>query len=141
MPETSIYLNFNENTEEAFNFYKSVFGGEFGSLMRWKDMPGSEKMSASDREKIMHISLPIGKSSVIAATDTLLSMGHKVEQGTNVHIHLQTESEEEANEFYKKLSSGGKEKMPMEKAFWGSYFGMLVDKFGIQWMILCDYKK
>lgn len=132
------YLNFRGNTEEAFNFYKSVFGGEFMTLMRWKDAPEADKIPTGDREKIMHVSLPIGKGNVLMATDTLESCGHSLTLGNHFYISINAESEEEADRLFNGLSAGGQVTMPLHKAFWGAYFGMFTDKFGIQWMINYD---
>ena len=129
------YLNFMGNTEDAMNFYKSVFGGEFTLFHRYGDVPGGEKMSAQDQKKIIHISLVINKSMTIMATDALESMGQQLVPGNNFHIHLQAESEPEADRIFAKLSEGGKVEMPMNKTFFGAYFGMCQDKFGIYWMI------
>jgi PhnB protein len=130
------YLNFNGNTEEAFNFYKSVFGGEFITLQRFKDTPEGSKVSDKDKEKIMHISLPIGKGNILMATDAPESMGMEpVTFGNNFHLSLETETDAEADKIFKGLSAGGKIKMPLAKMFWGAYFGMLQDKFGVQWMV------
>src|SRR6476659_3817397 len=133
------YLNFNGNTEEAFNFYKSVFGGEFITLQRYKDTPEADKIPESEREKIMHISLPIGKGNILMATDAVESMGQKTIAGNNFYLSLNTESEEETRKLFNALSSGGKVTMPLDKTFWGAYFGMFIDKFGIQWMVNFDY--
>jgi len=134
------YLNFPGNTEEAFDFYKSVFGGEFaGGIFRFKDTPEADKMNASDREKVMHVALPIGKGNMLMATDALESMGHKVTPGTNFHLSLEADSKEETEKLFKALSAGGKVTMPLADAFWGAYFGMLTDKFGIQWMVNYTY--
>jgi PhnB protein len=135
------YLNFNGNTEEAFNFYKSVFGGEFMTLQRFKDTPHGENMSASDREKIMHIALPIGQATILMATDALDSLGQKLAVGNNFYLTIIPESENEASKFFNGLSAGGQVTMPLEKAFWGAYFGMFIDKFGIQWMVNYEEKK
>ena len=136
------YLNFNGNTVEAFNFYKSVFGGEFvGGISRFKDTPEGAKMSAADGNKVMHIALPIGKSNMIMATDAMESMGQKLTAGNNFYLSLETESKDEADKLYDKLSAGGKIEMPLQDAFWGAYFGMFADKFGVQWMINYTYKK
>ena len=135
------YLNFLGNTEEAFNFYKSVFGGEFTTLQRFKDVPGTENISEADKEKIMHVSLPIGKDGVLMATDALESMGHKLTIGNNINISINTESEKEAETIFNGLSAGGKIEMPLEKTFWGAYFGMFEDKFGIKWMVNYDYNQ
>ena len=132
------YLNFYGNAEEAFNFYKSVFGGELTVLERFKDTPEAEKLSARDREKIMHVSLPIGNGTVLMATDSLESMGHTLTVGDNFSISISAENKEEAHRLFDKLSTGGKVIVPLEKASWGSYFGMLKDRFGIQWMVSYD---
>jgi len=123
------------NTEEAMNFYKSVFGGEFTLFQKFKDVPGSEKMSAEEQQKIIHISLTISKDITIMATDALESMGQKLIFGNNYHIHLEMESEAEADKLFPALSAGGKVEMPLNKTFWGAYFGMCVDKFGVAWML------
>jgi PhnB protein len=114
------YLNFNGNTEEAFNFYKSVFGGEFITLLRFKDAPEADKVPAGDQEKIMHVSLPIGKGNVLMATDALESCGHSLIPGNNFYISINAESEEEANRLFNGLSAGGLVTMALHKAFWGA---------------------
>ncbi len=134
------YLNFPGNTEEAFNFYKSVFGGEF-YITRFKDTPEADKIPANEKDKIMHIALPIGKGNVLMATDALESMGQKLTPGNNFYLTIQPESKEEAEKLFNGLSAGGKVTMPLQDAFWGAYFGMLKDKFGIQWMVNYDYKQ
>jgi PhnB protein len=139
MPTINPYLNFNGNTEEAFNFYKSVFGGEFITLMRFKDAPEADKIPAGDQEKIMHVSLPIGKGNVLMATDALESCGHSLTPGNNFYISINADSEEEADRLFNGLSAGGLVTMALHKAFWGAYFGMFTDKFGIQWMVSYDY--
>ena len=138
MATVNSYLNFNGNTEEAFNFYKSVFGGKFATLQRFKDLPVGDNMPASDCEKIMHVSLPIGKGTVLMATDALESMGHKVIPGNNYTIAIGAESMDEAKRLFNGLSKGGEVRVPLDKAVWGAYFGMFVDKFGIQWMVNYD---
>lgn len=132
------YLNFNGNTEEAFNFYKSVFGGEFQTLMRFKDNPECGKMVESDKERIMHIALPIGKGTVLMATDSLESMGQKLTLGNNFYIALHPESKEEAERLFNGLSAGGKIEMPLQEMFWGALYGSFTDKFGVQWMVNYD---
>ena len=129
------YLNFLGNTEEAFNFYKSVFGGEFSSLVRFKDTPEAAKMTPENANKLMHVALPIGKDNMLMATDALESMGHKVTQGNQISLSVNTDSREDADRIYTGLSAGGKAEMPMSDMFWGDYWGMLDDKFGIKWMI------
>ncbi len=131
------YINFNGNTEEAFNFYKSVFGGEFTLISRFGDMPHQMPISEEDAKKIMHISLPIGKGNVLMGTDFLESMGHKMIEGNRYSLSVSAQSRDEASELFKGLSTDGKVEMPIADSPWGSYFGMLSDKFGIQWMV--DY--
>lgn len=140
MAKLNPYLNFNGNTEEAFNFYKSVFGGEFLALQRFKDTPESDRVAAADRDKIMHVALPVG-GNILMATDALESMGHPLKPGNNFSLSVDAESEEEAERLFQALSAGGKVEMPLAKAFWGAYFGMLTDRFGIQWMVNYDYNK
>jgi PhnB protein len=135
------YLNFNGNTEEAFNFYKSVFGGEFLALQRFKDTPAAAQIPAEAGEKIMHVALPIGKGNVLMATDALESMGQQLTHGNNFSISINTESQEEADRIFNGLSTGGQVTMPLDKAFWGDYFGMLTDRFGIQWMVSYAYEQ
>ena len=135
------YLNFDGTTEEAFNFYKSVFGGEFALVMRWKDFPEPDKIPASQLDKIMHISLPIGKNAMLMATDACESMGPSLTAGNNFNILVSSESEEEADRLFNGLSAGGQQNMPMEKTFWGAYFGLLTDKFGIRWMVSYNYNQ
>jgi PhnB protein len=139
MPTINPYLNFYGNTEEAFNFYKDIFGGKFLALQRFKDFPEGDKLSDTDREKIMHISLPISKGYILMGTDTLESMGQTLTVGNNFYISVQVETKEEADRVFKELSAGGKMEMPIQDTFWGAYFGMFADKFGIQWMINFDY--
>lgn len=127
------YLNFNGKTEEAFNFYKSVFGGEFTSLMRFGETPGCEDMPVTEKDGIMHISYQIG-STMLMASDVPSSM-EQVKFGSSVSLCINVEAREEADRIFNGLSEGGNVSMPMQDMFWGDYFGMLTDKFGIQWMI------
>jgi|ERR1035437_1661683 PhnB protein len=135
------YLNFNGSTEVAFNFYKSVFGGEFAALIRFKDTPEAGKITENEKDKIMHITLPIGLGNTLMASDVLESMGHTLTSGNNFYLSISADSEADADKIFKGLSAGGKVTMPLEKTFWGSYFGMLTDKFGIRWMVSYDYKQ
>jgi len=136
MKSINPYLNFPGNTEEAFNFYKKVFGGDFlGGVYRFKDTPDADKLSDSDKEKVMHVGLKMGESNYLMATDALESMGFKVTFGNNFYISIEAESKEEADKLFKGLSDGGKIEMPMADQFWGDYFGSLTDKFGVRWMI------
>ncbi len=127
------YLNFNGNAELAFNFYKSVFGGEFIAIQRFKDMPSAE-MSETDGQKIMHISLPISKETVLMGSDVPSSYPQSV-FGTNISLSVNPDSEAETERIFNALSAGGKIGMPLAKAFWGAYFGMCTDQFGIHWMV------
>ncbi len=134
------YLNFSGNTEEVFNFYKSVFGGEFMNVTRFRDTPESAKVPDNEKDKIMHIALPLGDGNVIMGTDALESMGHKLTVGNNMSLTITAESKEDADRFYNGLSAGGKNLMPMADQFWGAYFGMVTDKYDIHWMISFDAK-
>jgi PhnB protein len=133
------YLNFNGNTEEAFNFYKSVFGSEFLTIQRFSDTPEKDRVAADDQAKIMHIALPIGKGNILMGTDSLESMGQKLTTGNNFYLSLSADSEAEADKLFNGLSSGGKIDVPLEKAFWGAYFGMFTDKYDIKWMVNYTY--
>ncbi|MEP7235806.1 MAG: VOC family protein [Ignavibacteriota bacterium] len=135
------YLNFPGNTEEAFNFYKSVFGGEFANLTRFKDTPAAAQMTPADAEKIMHVSLPIGKGNTLMATDAMEGMGHKLTYGNNTQLSLEADSKEEAEKLFNGLSSGGQTEMPLTDQFWGAYFGMFTDKYGVKWMVNYTYPK
>lgn len=139
MAAVNTYLNFNGNTEEAFNFYKSVFGGEFKTLQRFKDTPDADKMPASEQEKIMHVALPIGEN-VLMATDVPQTMP-QVTFGTNSSICINAASEDEARKLFNGLSAGGQIMMPLEKMFWGALFGAFTDKFGVQWMMNYEYNQ
>lgn len=132
------YLIFNGNAEEAFNFYKSVIGGEFTMLQRYSDTPSEVPSPDVEGEKIMHVSLPIGEGTILMGSDVPGTI-EKAIIGTNFNISINADSEKEAENLFNKLSEGGKVSMPLEKTFWGAYFGMLSDKFGIQWMVNYDY--
>lgn len=133
------YLTFNGNCEEAFLFYQSVFGGEIPYMGRFKDMPteNDNKLSDTDANKIMHVVLPISKETLLMGSDTSKAYG-QVTPGTNFSISINTESTEEADKIFNGLSAGGKIIMAMEQTFWGAYFGMFTDKFGINWMVNFD---
>jgi PhnB protein len=134
------YLNFSDNCEEAFEFYKSVFGGDFFTILRFKDMP-PEPMAESEAEKIMHVALPVGQGTMLMGSDVPEAMGPVI-TGTNVFsIAISADSEAEATRLFNKLSAGGQATMPLDKAPWGAYFGMLTDKFGVQWMVNYDYNQ
>ena len=134
------HINFNGNAEEAFTFYKSVFGAEFAMIMRFKDMESPEfPVADHEANKIMHIALPIGQN-VLMANDVPESMGRTNENENRSKIAISAESREEADKLFNGLSVGGIVEMPMEDSPWGSYFGMFRDKYGIEWMIDFDQK-
>lgn len=129
------HINFNGNAEEAFNFYKSVFGGEFAKIIRFKDLENSEfPIADNEANKIMHIALPIGKN-ILMANDVPISMGRTNENEHRSKISISAESKEEADKLYNGLSAGGQVEMPIAESPWGSYFGMFRDKYGIEWMV------
>jgi PhnB protein len=135
------YINFNGNAEEAFTFYKSVFGGEFGKIIRFKDIPGlGEHVSANDAKKIMRITLSICDNMLIA-NDVPESMGHVNENENRSKIAVTADSREEADKIFNGLSAGGTVEMPMGDSPWGSYFAMFRDKYGIEWTIEFDPNK
>lgn len=133
------YLIFDGNTEEAFEFYRSVFGGEFDGIMRFKDSPEKEKVSAAYGDKILHISLQVGDTMLMASDPPENWQGQHT-TGNNFNLSYSAASEAEVDEKFKALSEGGAVYMPVSKTFWGSYFGMLRDRFGVQWMVSYDYK-
>jgi PhnB protein len=142
MTKLNIYLNFAGNAEEAFNFYKSVFGGEFTSVVRFKDMPmEGVKIPREAEDKIMHIALRIGKEDLLMASDALESLGQKLIQGNNMYIFIGPEGKAEADRLFKALSAGGSVEMPMADQPWGDYYGSLKDKFGVMWMVDYAYPK
>lgn len=140
MATLSTHVAYNGNCEEAFTFYKSIFGGEFNMVMRNKDIPADVPSPTNDAEadKILHISLPIGGSSMLMGCDMPAAFGEGT-RGNSFNISISTDSEEETEQYYNGLLQGGKVNMPLEKTFWNSYFGMVVDKYGVQWMISYDY--
>lgn len=144
MARTSTYLNFSRNTEEAFNFYKSVFGGEFeGGINRFSDIPPQEGQPTTleaDKNLVMHISLPITGGHMLMATDAPESMGFKVVQGNNVYINLEPDTRVETKRLFDALSGGGKVEMELTEMFWGDFYGSCTDKFGVQWMFNCSSK-
>ncbi|MFN8348522.1 MAG: VOC family protein [Spirosomataceae bacterium] len=135
------YLNFAGTTEEAFNFYKSVFGGEFAMLQRFGETPGCEQMPENEKNMIMHVALPIGQGNVLMGSDAVESMGQSTTFGNNFSLSVGTDSKEEADKLFTGLAESGKVEMELQDTFWGAYFGMLTDKFGIRWMVNYDYPK
>ncbi len=145
MARVATYLNFPRNTEEAFNFYKSIFGGEFtrGGIARFKDIPAGDDappIAEADKNLVMHIELQILGGHILMGTDAPESMGFKVNFGNNVHINLEPDTKEETLKLFKALAAGGTITMELQDMFWGAYFGSCTDKFGVQWMFNCMAK-
>ncbi len=146
MATVNVYLNFPGNTEEAFLFYKTVFGTEFygNGIMRFKDVPHSEDMRPLPEElnnKVMHVGLPILGGHLLMGSDACKEMGFNVNMGNNVYINLQPDTREETRKLFSALSEGGKIEQELQDMFWGDYFGSCVDKFGVLWMFNCAEKK
>lgn len=136
MTKLNPYLNFGGNTEEVFNFYKSVFGGEFSSLVRFRDIPmEGVEIPEADKDKIMHVGLPVGDDSLLMASDALASLGQTVVPGNNAYISVHPDTKQEADRIFAALSEGAQIEMPIADQVWGDYFGSLRDKFGIGWMV------
>ncbi len=135
------YLNFPGTTEHAFQFYRSVFGGEFANLQRFGDLPNADQTPAEDRNKILHISLPLPNGTVLMATDACDSLGHKLQVGNNFYINIDADDETEVTKLFTALSAGGKIEMTPQKTFWGAFFAMCTDRFGVQWMMNYTYAK
>lgn len=143
MTTVNVYLTFNGNCEEAFNFYRAAFDGEFSYIGKFKDIPSMEGMppiTEDEANRIMHIALPISKETVLMGSDTSSYSGD-VTFGNNFSIAVSTDSKEKADQIFNALSEGGKVIMPMNNQFWGDYFGMLTDKFGINWMVSYELPK
>jgi len=142
--QVSTYLNFVRNTEEVFNFYKSVFGTDFvGGINRFGQIPAQEgqaPMPEKDKNLVMHVALPILGGHVLMGSDAPESMGFTMKPGNNVYINLQPDTRAEADRLFAALSAGGSVECPLQEMFWGDYFGSFKDKFGIQWMINCSSK-
>ncbi|MEX1238114.1 MAG: VOC family protein [Cyclobacteriaceae bacterium] len=146
MASVSTYLNFERDTETAFNFYKSVFGGEFNGqgIMRMGDIPPQEGMpplSEADKKLVTHVELTIVGGHNLMGTDAPESMGLKLNKGNNVHINLQPDTRKETDRLFRLLSKDGQVTMELADMFWGDYFGSCTDKFGINWMFNCSEKK
>lgn len=136
MASINPYIHFNGNAEEAFTFYKSVFGGAFSRIARFKEFSSDEHpISETEANKIAHIALPIGKTNILMGSDTPEFMGKHNENETRSKISITAESKEEADKIFNGLSKGGQIEMPMADSPWGSYFGMFRDKFGFEWMV------
>ena len=141
MANVNPYLTFNGTCEAAFDFYQSVFGGEFPYKGKFKDMPSEYPIPDSEKEKIMHISLPIGGAVLMGSDASEACGGKAVTAGDNIAISINTDTEEEAKRIFEGLSAGGTVTMPLDKTFWGALFGMFTDKFGIHWMVNYDYEQ
>lgn len=138
MPTINPYINFNGNTEEAFTFYKSVFGGEFGKITRFKDLSSPEfSIPEKEANKIMRITLPIG-NNILIANDVPEGMGPVNEHENRSKIAISADSREEADKLCSGLSAGGSVEMPMDQSPWGTYFAMFRDKYGIEWTVEFD---
>lgn len=139
MATTSTYLNFSSGTEDAFTFYKSVFGTEFmGGIMRHGDVPlpeGAPELSDEDKNLVMNVALPILGGHILMGTDVPEAMGFAVNQGNNVYVSLHPDTRAEADQLFAALLAGGRVEHEMQEMFWGDYFGSLVDTFGVRWMI------
>ena len=134
------YLTFAGKCEEAFEFYRSVFGGEFLTVMRMGDSDCGMPVPDAAKDKIMHVVLPIG-TAILMGSDTAEGFGPPVTMGNNFSVAIGTDKRDQADKLFEGRSAGGRTVMPMADAFWGGYFGMFIDKFGVQWMINCDEKK
>jgi PhnB protein len=135
MTKVNVYLNFAGNTEEAFDFYKSVFGGEL-NIVRFKDMPmEGVSIPEADQNKVMHTSLPIGGDAVLMASDVLESLGQKLTQGNNAYVSVHPESKAESDRLFSTLSADGSIEMPIADQPWGDCYGAFEDKFGVRWMV------
>lgn len=144
MAQINPYLTFNGTCEQAFQFYKSAFGGEFTFIGKFKDMPPAEDcppLPEAVGELIMHVSLPISKETNLLGSDANEHFGQTAVVGSNVAVSINTESEAEAIRLFDALSAGGKVTMPLDKTFWGAFFGMFTDQFGIHWMVNYDYEQ
>ena len=135
MAKLNPYLNFDGTAEEAFNFYKSVFGGEFhGEIFKMGNAPGTENLSDDEKKRVMHIALPIGED-LLMTSDIVPSFGQTLTVGNNNYVSVFPESKEEADRLFNGLSAGGTIEMPIEDQFWGDYFGSFIDKYDVHWMI------
>jgi len=139
MKSINVYLSFDGKAEEAFGFYRSVFGGEISAINRFKEMPGSEKLTEEDRQKVMHISLPLNESFTLMGSDMIQSLGRKMEVGNHVTLSLSPKTEQDAKRIFERLSRDGEVTMPIQKTFWNALYGMVTDKYGVPWMINYEY--
>jgi Uncharacterized protein conserved in bacteria len=139
------YITFNGNCEEAFNFYRSIFGGEFTHIERYKDMPANSHLPKCETDKILHIALPVSSETILMGSDTCWETDCEFDTnahfGDNISLSITTKSEGEATRIFEALSKDGRVNMPLQKTFWNAYYGMLIDKFGINWMVSYEYPK
>jgi PhnB protein len=140
MTKVNAYLNFNGNCEEAFSFYKSVFCGEFLYIGRYKDIPPTDRQTfqLQDDQKIMHVSFAIGKETILMGCDSPQTEGQEIIFGNSISLSVNIDNKEEADRIFNELSVGGRIKMSMTQTFWGAYFGVFTDRFGINWLINCE---
>ncbi len=145
MAATNIYLNFKNQTEAAFTFYQTVFGGEFegNGISRFGDIPpqeGAPEIAEADKNLVMHVTLPILGGTKLMGTDAPESMGFKLAMGNNVYVSLHPDNRTETDRLFAALSEGGAIEMPLQEMFWGDYYGSCEDKFGVHWMFNCENK-
>ncbi|WP_289055330.1 VOC family protein [Carboxylicivirga marina] len=141
MATVNPYITYEGNCEEAFNFYKTIFGGEFENLSCFKEMPSEHPIPDSEADKIMHVSLQISKETVLMGSDSSPAFGPPCIVGNNISVSINADTEDEAKRLFEGLSEGGQVNMPLEKTFWGSLFGMFTDKYGINWMVSYNYEQ
>lgn len=145
MARVSTYLNFSNRTEEAFNFYKSVFGTEFNGpgILRFSEIPSQEGMPPMGEDMknlVMHVELPITGGHVLMGTDAPAEMGFSVSFGNNIYINLEPDTREDTKRLFDTLAAGGKVEMELQEMFWGAYYGSCSDQFGVRWMFNCNAK-
>ena len=140
MKQVNVYLNFDGNAEEAFLYYQTIFGGKIENLQKFGDTDFAETIPEEYRNRVMHVSLPMSHGNTLMASDIMPSMGHQLRVGNNVYISIEPESRGEADRVFEELAKGGSIEMPLQETFWGAYYGVCVDQFGIQWMINCTEK-
>tara|TARA_R110002050_G_scaffold252628_1_gene390847 strand:+ start:4424 stop:4858 length:435 start_codon:yes stop_codon:yes gene_type:complete len=143
MASINTYLTFNGQCEEAFLFYASVFGTKIAHISKFSEMPSDPRypMNEADLNRVMHVTLPISEHTVLMGSDTGGEWSSAYKMGNNFSISINADSKEEADRLFNQLATGGKVIMPMETTFWNSYFGMMTDPFGIQWMVSFDTTK
>ncbi|ODS87568.1 MAG: glyoxalase [Cytophagaceae bacterium SCN 52-12] len=135
MPKLNPYLNFDGQAEEAFNFYRSVFGGDFhGEVLRFSNVPGAENIPENEKNRVIHIALPVG-DDLLMASDIMPSAGHRLIVGNNNYVSIFPDTKEEADRLFSSLSAGGVVELPLQVQFWGDYYGSFTDKFGVKWMV------